>query len=194
MSQKFKGFIATLGIIALLLTTMSTVCLADRGESEYRRDSDKSRGYENRDWHDRRDRRGWDGARDDDRDDDRDEDRDDDRDGAPNVPTPVPPVVDPAPPVTEPAPPVVEPTPPVVEPTPPVVEPEPPVVEPTPPVVEPEPPVVEPTPPALDGAALYDQNCSGCHGQANKGQNVPSNHLGSRVNLTPEEVNAINSL
>jgi mono/diheme cytochrome c family protein len=49
-------------------------------------------------------------------------------------------------------------------------------------------------PPALDGSALYDANCSGCHGQANKGKNVPSSHLSGRVNLTPEELNAINAL
>jgi mono/diheme cytochrome c family protein len=46
----------------------------------------------------------------------------------------------------------------------------------------------------LDGAALYNDNCAGCHGQANYGQNVPSSHLNGRVNLTPEEIAAINAL
>ena len=64
------------------------------------------------------------------------------------------------------------------------------VTVPVPPVVEP--PVVEP--PALDGAALYNNNCSMCHGQGKYGNNVPSGHIGSKVNLTQDEINAINSL
>jgi hypothetical protein len=69
---------------------------------------------------------------------------------------------------------------------------QPPVVEPQPPVVEPQPPVVEP--PALDGNQVYQENCAGCHGSGKKGNNVPSWHLGDKVNLTPEEIDAINGL
>ena len=52
--------------------------------------------------------------------------------------------------------------------------------------------------PALagDNFVLEDEIaiCAGCHGQSNKGMNVPSGHLGGRVNLSPAELDAINSL
>ena len=134
--RKLKLLISLLAILALLLTSFTTVGFADRGEREYRRGYDRSSRYDRSDRHQRYDRS--------DRDDEGDDrDRDDDDD------------------VTS-----------------------------TPPVVEP--PVV--TPPALDGSALYDSNCSGCHGQSNKGRNVPSSHLSGRVNLTPAEQAAINAL
>ncbi len=102
MLHKFKAVISTLGIIALLLTTFSAVSFADRGEREYRKDSNKSRSYERSGRYDRSDRS------------DR-SDRDDDDDDV-TAPTPMPPVA--APPVAAP-PVVVEPpvaAPPVVEP------------------------------------------------------------------------------
>ena len=64
-----------------------------------------------------------------------------------------------------------------------------------PPVVEP--PVVEPPvvgPPALDGNQVYQENCAGCHGSGKKGDNFPTWHQGSKVNLTPAEIEAINAL
>ncbi len=106
--------------------------------------------------------------RDDDDDNDRDDDDDNDRDDDDDNGTVEPPVIEP----------------PVIEP--PVIEP--PVIE--PPVIEP--PVIEP--PVIDGARVYSQNCSGCHGQGKFGDNVPSDHFGSRVNLTPAEIAAINAL
>lgn len=64
-------------------------------------------------------------------------------------------------------------------------------------------PTVAPTPtpaPALDGTALYNQYCSGCHGNSKKGSSasaiqnaINSNRggMGSLKSLTPAQVQAI---
>jgi hypothetical protein len=63
------------------------------------------------------------------------------------------------------------------------------------PTPTPAPPVVDTTP-SVDGSAAYNTYCSGCHGQANKGKNIPSSHLGdSRASGIPQDVkDAINAL
>jgi len=181
MYQKVKQIISILCVLCLLGAGFATVSFAgkkhhDRDEvkkhKKVERPDYKKKHKEDKDRHDGDD----------------DDDDDDDKDGSQVVTPPViePPVVEP--PVVEP--PVVEP--PVVEP--PVVEP--PVV--TPPVVEP--PVV--TPPALDGAALYNDNCSMCHGQGKRGASAAKTSsaiqnntggMGMLKNLTQEEINAISN-
>jgi cytochrome c1 len=169
LSRKSK-FIAVLSLIAFVFCSFASFGFADddRDNGYHQRRYDKyenSRGYEKRNWHHENK--------------DRDkEDRDDDgHDDDPVVTDPV--VTDPV--VTDPV--VTDPvvTDPVV--TDPVV---------TDPVVT-DPVVTDPVV-TLDGAALYTENCAMCHGQANYGKNVPSNHIGTRVNLTQDEINAINAL
>ena len=80
------------------------------------------------------------------------------------------------PPTTEPEPesPTTEPEPPpITEPEPPTTEPEPPPItepEPEPPVTEPEPPTV--TPPLVDGAALFEMECTVCHSEGRSGADL----------------------
>ncbi|MGW8313872.1 MAG: hypothetical protein ACWGOL_11640, partial [Desulfuromonadales bacterium] len=90
MLHKFKTLISFLGIIALILTTFSAISFADRGEREYRRDTNSGRydhRFDNRDSRSRGDR--YDRDRD-----DREDDGDDDDVAAP-TPSPLPPVVEP---------------------------------------------------------------------------------------------------
>jgi hypothetical protein len=174
MFSQYKKILAIFGIVAFLVSTLFTVSFADDDSKKRRYDRYDKKQERHDKRHDKRhDRDDSDDSDDSDDDLDDDSDSDSDDDGVTQPPIVVPPVVEP---------PVVEP--PVVEP--PVVEP--PVVE--PPVVEP--PVVEP--PALDGNQVYQENCAGCHGSGKKGNNVPSWHLGDKVNLTPEEIDAINGL
>ena len=220
MFTNFKQIIAILSLVAFFMTCLVSFSFADndrRDSYKKKSRSERSERYKRSD-RDRNDRDDDDddGDRDDD-DGDRDDDDDDDNGTAPTpgpgpapgnqctqchsdpgttrLPSDHPSIGGVVPPVVEP--PVVEP--PVVEP--PVVEPpvvQPPVVQ--PPVVQPpvvQPPVVQPpvvVPPALDGRQVYNENCSGCHGQSNAGRNVPSGHLGSKVNLTRAEQDAINAL
>lgn len=217
MLNKYKTLLTIFALVAFFVSCISTFTFADDDrEDRYEKQRRSDRYDNNSDYKKRSKRHDRNSDRDDDADNDRDSDSDDDDDVT--VPAPIP-TPDPTPvPTPDPSPvPTPDPTPvPTPDPTPnplcsschsypgtntlpsrhPSIGGGTTTPAPTPvPIPDPAPvPTPDPIPAPLDGAALYDQNCASCHGQSNFGKNVPSGHIGGRVNLTQEEINAINAL